>query len=69
MCDVTALLVFIIKVPGGAPALCAFGSSPKNSVICVCADGSYHKFIFSQADGSYTREVYQMFLDRGGQTT
>ncbi len=51
-----------IEVPGGTKCICAFGAK-NNTVMAVCDDGSYHKFVFDEAKRSFNREVYQMFLE------
>ena len=51
-----------IEVPGGTRCICAFGSN-NNTVLAVCDDSSYHKFVYDDAKRGFIREVYQMFLE------
>jgi len=51
-----------IEVPGGTRCICAFGGS-NSTVLAVCDDSSYHKFVFDEHKRSFVREVYQMFLE------
>lgn len=49
-----------IEVPGGTRCICSF--TQDNSLVAVCADGAYHKFI--QADNKkFVTDKYQLFLD------
>ncbi|XP_043483225.1 WD repeat domain phosphoinositide-interacting protein 4-like [Leptopilina heterotoma] len=47
-------------VPPECACVCAFGA--KNSVIAVCMDGTFHKYVFT-SDGNCNREAYDVFLD------
>ncbi|KAG8232241.1 hypothetical protein J437_LFUL011794 [Ladona fulva] len=47
-------------VPPECACICAFGS--RNSVIAICLDGTFHKYVFN-ADGNCNREAFDVFLD------
>ncbi|KAF1560688.1 UNVERIFIED_CONTAM: WD repeat domain phosphoinositide-interacting protein 4, partial [Eudyptes pachyrhynchus] len=51
-------------VPAEAPCLCAFGRGGRSpsSVVAVCVDGTFHKYVFSP-DGNCNREAFDVFLD------
>ncbi|XP_056634611.1 WD repeat domain phosphoinositide-interacting protein 3 [Diorhabda carinulata] len=49
------------SIPNGPPCICAFGSDD-NSIIVVCGDGCYYKFVFN-ANGEYVRESCAHFLE------
>jgi len=52
-----------VEIPGGTQCICAFGQD--NSIVAVCADGSYYRFLFDPK-GVCTKDAYDMFLDIGG---
>ncbi|XP_063979837.1 WD repeat domain phosphoinositide-interacting protein 4-like isoform X2 [Diachasmimorpha longicaudata] len=47
-------------VPPECACVCAFGSH--NSVIAVCMDGTFHKYVFT-SEGNCNREAFDVFLD------
>ncbi|EDO43705.1 predicted protein [Nematostella vectensis] len=49
-------------VPAEVACVCAFGQG--SSVIAVCLDGTFHKYVFTP-DGNCNRESYDVFLELG----
>nr|XP_026689712.1 WD repeat domain phosphoinositide-interacting protein 4 [Ciona intestinalis] len=49
-------------VPAECACMCAFGRG--NSVIAICIDGTYHKYVFT-ADGTCSRQAYDVYLEIG----
>ncbi|KAL4239273.1 WD repeat domain phosphoinositide-interacting protein 4 [Mactra antiquata] len=49
-------------VPAECACVCAFG--PSHSVIAICVDGTFHKYVFTK-DGNCNREAYDVYLDIG----
>ncbi|KAG5890404.1 hypothetical protein JTB14_026286 [Gonioctena quinquepunctata] len=47
-------------VPPECACVCAFG--PNGSVIAICLDGTFHKYVFT-ADGICNRETFDVYLD------
>eukprot|EP00058_Branchiostoma_floridae_P011907 XP_002597395.1 hypothetical protein BRAFLDRAFT_113873 [Branchiostoma floridae] len=52
-------------VPPECACICAFG--PNSSVIAICVDGTFHKYVFTP-EGNCNREAYDVFLDVGDDT-
>lgn len=49
-------------VSNECPCMCAF--SDNQTVIAVCMDGTFHKYVFT-ADGNCNREQFDIFLEMG----
>uniref|UniRef100_A0A673MHA0 WD repeat domain phosphoinositide-interacting protein 4-like n=1 Tax=Sinocyclocheilus rhinocerous TaxID=307959 RepID=A0A673MHA0_9TELE len=52
-------------VPAECACICAFGKNTSknvNSVIAICVDGTFHKYVFSP-DGNCNREAFDVYLD------
>ncbi|NP_001013980.1 WD repeat domain phosphoinositide-interacting protein 4 isoform 2 [Rattus norvegicus] len=52
-------------VPAESACICAFGrntSKNVNSVIAICVDGTFHKYVFTP-DGNCNREAFDVYLD------
>lgn len=47
-------------VPAESACICAFGKD--SSVIAICLDGTYHKYVFN-VDGNCNREAFDVFLN------
>lgn len=50
------------SVQAECPCICVFG--PSSSVIALCYDGSFHKYVFTK-DGNCNREAFDLYLDLG----
>jgi len=48
------------SVAAELPCICTFVSS--NSVVAICIDGSFHKYVFTK-DGNCNREAFDMFTE------
>lgn len=53
-----------MQIPGNTQSICAFGakSNDNQSVIVLCANGCYYKYLFNSR-GDISREVYSQFLE------
>lgn len=49
-------------VPAECACVCAFAGP--NSVVAVCLDGTFHKYVFTP-EGTCSREAYDVYLDVG----
>lgn len=50
------------QIPCELPCICAFGEN-SNSVLCICINGSYYKYLFTNDGKTCTRDTYENFLD------
>jgi len=50
------------SVQAECPCICVFG--PGSSIIAICYDGTFHKYVFTK-DGNCNRESYDLFIDVG----
>ncbi|XP_060679327.1 WD repeat domain phosphoinositide-interacting protein 4, partial [Hemiscyllium ocellatum] len=52
-------------VPAECACICAFGKNTSknvNSVIAICVDGTFHKYVFTP-EGNCNREAFDVYLD------
>ena len=68
--DVPGATKCIVAFTQNATTATAGGSSGTNSatknnfaIMAVCADGSYHKFVYNDKKEEFTRDVYHMFVE------
>ena len=52
------------SVQAECPCICVFG--PGSSIIAICYDGTFHKYVFTK-DGNCNREAYDLFIDVGNE--
>ena len=60
------IVAFTQNAPiGTSGGVSGTNSADKNNfaIMAVCADGSYHKFVYNERKEAFTRDVYHMFVE------
>ena len=67
--DIPGATKCIVAFTQNGPCATAGGASGTNNskinfgIMAVCADGSYHKFVYNDKREEFTKDVYQMFVE------